>query len=227
MLPNEPGQSATVLVALAASAGIPSQTIAGNVRSVPPPAIELTAPPSRAARKTSRKPRKVTRARRRSRLELIQRQRVDLGLLARELHLPHAPSRSRCRARSSARSCVPRSMTRPSSISRIRSARRIVDSRCAMTNVVRPASSVGHRRLDQLLALGVEVARRLVEDQDLRRREDRARDRQPLLLAARQLHAALADERARSRSGSCSMNSCALARRAASSTSASVASCRP
>ena len=52
----------------------------------------------------------------------------------------------------------------------------------------------GHRPLDQLLALRVEIARRLVEDQDLRRREDRARDREPLLLPARELHAALADE---------------------------------
>ena len=47
-----------------------------------------------------------------------------------------------------------------------------------------PGEQRRHRRLNELLALGVEVARRLVEDQDLRRREDRARDRQPLLLAA-------------------------------------------
>ena len=52
----------------------------------------------------------------------------------------------------------------------------------------------GHRRLNQLLALGVEIARRFVEDQDLRRGEDRARDGEPLLLAAGQLHAAFADE---------------------------------
>ena len=58
-----------------------------------------------------------------------------------------------------------------------------------------PGEQRRHRRLDQLLALGVEVARRLVEDQDLRRRQDRPRDRQPLLLAAGELHAALADER--------------------------------
>ena len=90
---------------------------------------------------------------------------------------------------------MPRSMTRPSSISRIRSARRIVDSRCAMTNVVRPGQQRGHRRLNQLLALRVEVARRLVQDQNLRRRQDGPRDCQALALAARQLHAALADER--------------------------------
>jgi hypothetical protein len=46
-----------------------------------------------------------------------------------------------------------------------------------------------------LLALRVEIARGLVENQDLRRGEDRARDREPLLLTARELDAALADER--------------------------------
>ena len=64
-----------------------------------------------------------------------------------------------------------------------------------MTNVVRPASSVGHRRLNELLALGVEIARGFVENEDLRRRQDRPGDRQPLLLAAGELDAALADER--------------------------------
>ena len=43
MLASEPGHSATVLVALAASGGTPSQTIAGKVMSVPPPATELIA----------------------------------------------------------------------------------------------------------------------------------------------------------------------------------------
>ena len=64
-----------------------------------------------------------------------------------------------------------------------------------MTNVVRPASSVAIDSLDELLALGVEIARRFVEDQDLRRGENRAGDREPLLLAAGELDAALADER--------------------------------
>ena len=61
MLPNDPGHKATVLVAFAEIGGTPSQTIAGNVISVPPPAIELTAPPMSAARKTSRNPPAVTR----------------------------------------------------------------------------------------------------------------------------------------------------------------------
>src|SRR5918999_885640 len=53
MLPSAPGQSATVLVALAAIGGIPRPTRAGKVRSVPPPAIELTAPATADARTTS------------------------------------------------------------------------------------------------------------------------------------------------------------------------------
>src|SRR5690348_5760659 len=53
----------------------------------------------------------------------------------------------------------------------------------------------GHRRLYELLAFCVEVAGGLIEDQDLGRREDRPRNGQALLLAARELDAALADER--------------------------------
>ena len=63
MLPKEPGQSATVLVALAEIGGSPSQTSAGNVNSVPPPAIELTAPARSAAVKTSSSPVADTRVR--------------------------------------------------------------------------------------------------------------------------------------------------------------------
>src|SRR5437588_1883908 len=54
---------------------------------------------------------------------------------------------------------------------------------------------IGHRGLNQLLALGVEVAGRLVQDEDLRRRQDRASDGEPLLLTARQFHAPLPDPR--------------------------------
>ena len=62
----------------------------------------------------------------------------------------------------------------------------------------RPAGEQrGHRCLNELLALGVEVARGFVEDEDLRRRQDRAGNGQSLLLAARELDAALADERVR------------------------------
>jgi hypothetical protein len=44
MLARVPGQSAAVLVAFATTAGMPSATSAGNVTSVPPPAIALTIP---------------------------------------------------------------------------------------------------------------------------------------------------------------------------------------
>ena len=95
----------------------------------------------------------------------------------------------------SARRCVPRSTIRPRSNTRIRSARRIVDRRWAIAIVVRPSVSRPSARLDQPLADGVERGRRLVEDQDPRVLEQHPRDRDPLLLAARQLVAALADDR--------------------------------
>ena len=57
-----------------------------------------------------------------------------------------------------------------------------------------PDEQAIERRLDQRLVGGVERARRLVEDEDLRVLEQRARDREPLLLAARQAIAALADD---------------------------------
>ena len=76
----------------------------------------------------------------------------------------------------------------------MRSARCTVASRCAMT-MRRP---VAHRRLegrlDHALALGVEGARRLVEEQQRRVLEDGAGDRDALPLSARQAHAALAQE---------------------------------
>ncbi len=53
----------------------------------------------------------------------------------------------------------------------------------------------GDRLLDQHLALGVERGRRLVEDQDRGIPVDRARDRQPLSLAAGQPDPALPDQR--------------------------------
>ena len=56
-----------------------------------------------------------------------------------------------------------------------------------MTNVVRPCAQRPQAVLDQRLALAVEARRRLVEDQDARVGEDRARDRDALPLAARQL----------------------------------------
>ena len=53
----------------------------------------------------------------------------------------------------------------------------------------------GDRRLNELLALCIEVAGGLVEDQDLGRRTNRPGYGQALLLAARELDATLADKR--------------------------------
>ena len=64
-----------------------------------------------------------------------------------------------------------------------------------MTNVVRPRAQRPQAVLDERLALAVEARRRFVEHQDARVGEDRARDRDALALPARQLDAALADDR--------------------------------
>ena len=87
------------------------------------------------------------------------------------------PSRRRAtcrgRARASNSSCEPCSTTRPCSSTTIRSASRIVESRCAMMNAVRSASST---RSAPRSALGADVdrRRRLVEDEDPRVGEKRA-----------------------------------------------------
>jgi hypothetical protein len=52
MLATEPGQSATVLLALAILAGIPTNMSAGKVKKLPPPATELSVPPTTARRKS-------------------------------------------------------------------------------------------------------------------------------------------------------------------------------
>ena len=64
-----------------------------------------------------------------------------------------------------------------------------------MTNVVRPWRSDLQAVLNQRFALAVEARGRFVENQDRRVGENRARDRDALALAARQPHAALADDR--------------------------------
>jgi predicted amidohydrolase len=63
-----------------------------------------------------------------------------------------------------------------------------------MTSVVRPCASSAS---DFWIALGLGIERRgrFVEDQDRRVLQEHARDRQPLLLAAGQFDAALADDR--------------------------------
>ena len=64
-----------------------------------------------------------------------------------------------------------------------------------MAIVVRPSIRRSNARLDQPLADRVERGRGLVEDQDPRVLQQHAGDRDALLLAARQLVAALADDR--------------------------------
>ncbi len=92
-----------------------------------------------------------------------------------------------------AASCVPSATMRPWSITTMRSALSTVARRCAMTSVVRPSISVLQRLLHGALALRVERAGGLVEQQDRRVLQQRARDRDALLLAAGQARAALAE----------------------------------
>ena len=75
----------------------------------------------------------------------------------------------------------------------MRSASRTVESRCAITSVVRPRIRLRERLLHQPLGLGVERRGGLVQDQDRRVLQDRAGDRDPLALAAGEPAAALAD----------------------------------
>src|SRR5215472_16186131 len=62
-LASEPGHSATVLVALASMAGTPEKSREGKVMKLPPPATELSAPPSIAAMKRSRPGKNVIKVR--------------------------------------------------------------------------------------------------------------------------------------------------------------------
>ena len=64
-----------------------------------------------------------------------------------------------------------------------------------MTIVVRPAHQRLERRLHLTLGLRIERRGRLVEHQHRRILEQRARDRQPLALAAGELNAVFADQR--------------------------------
>ena len=102
---------------------------------------------------------------------------------------------SRVAAAAISSSCVPTSTTRPPSRTTIWSASRTVESRWAIAIVVRPSTSRVERLLHEPLGLRVERRGRLVEHEDRRVAQDRARDREPLLLAAREAVAALADDR--------------------------------
>ena len=89
----------------------------------------------------------------------------------------------------------PCSATPLSSTTTIRSACWIVASRCAITSGRPALGQLEQRLLDHPLGLGVERGGRLIEDQDRRVLEEHAGDREPLLLPAGELDAALADDR--------------------------------
>ncbi len=88
----------------------------------------------------------------------------------------------------------PSSTRRPSSSTTARSASASVESRCAATSTVRP-STAGRRRDDQVvLGVGVDGRQRIVEHDHPGAGDERAGERDPLALAAREVHAALADQ---------------------------------
>ena len=89
---------------------------------------------------------------------------------------------------------MPRWTIRPCSTTRIASARRTVASRCAMMIDVRPRQQPVESALDQDLAGAVDVRSRLVEDEDARVGEERARDRDQLALAGGKPGTALAHD---------------------------------
>ena len=121
---------------------------------------------------------------------------------------------------------MPRSTMRPPSMTRIRSAARMVREAVG-DGEGRPAR---HQRrqggLDQPLGLGVQGGGRFVQDQDARVLQDGAGDGDALLLAAGELVAALADDGvvAVGQRGDVVVDGRRLRRR---SSSASVASGRP
>ena len=71
----------------------------------------------------------------------------------------------------------------------------MVAGRWAMISVVRPLHHLGERGADLVLLRRVDGRGRVVEDQHARVGEDRAGDRQPLALAAREREAVLAEQR--------------------------------
>ena len=74
---------------------------------------------------------------------------------------------------------------------------RAPDRRHAMGDHERGSAGekVRHRGLDELLALGVEIARGLVENEDLGCGQDRPGNGESLLLTSREFHASLSDQR--------------------------------
>ena len=100
----------------------------------------------------------------------------------------------RCRPGSPVPRGVPVSAMRPRSSTTILSARRTVESRCAITITVRCSIRFCSARLHQHLRFRVQMRRGFVQNQDRRVLQQRPRDRQPLPLAAAQFLPALADD---------------------------------
>ena len=71
----------------------------------------------------------------------------------------------------------------------------MVESRCVIRKISRPRPQRGEPLEHAQLGLGVERGGGLVEDQDRRVLQHRARDREPLALPGRELRAALAEQR--------------------------------
>ena len=87
---------------------------------------------------------------------------------------------------------LPIARTRPTSITMIRSAMVTVDSRCATTSTV-VAGGVRDRLAQGRLVDGVQLRRRLVEQQQARPAQQRAGDGDTLALAAGEFRAPMPD----------------------------------
>ena len=92
-------------------------------------------------------------------------------------------------------SCRPIAETLPRSSTRMASASISVDSRCETMMTVRPSPMRRRFCADDRLAVRIERARRLVEDEQARIGDERAGDREALLLAAREVRGVLLEHR--------------------------------
>ena len=90
-------------------------------------------------------------------------------------------------------SCVPISQMAPRSITTMRSARRTVESRWAMTTTVRPAIRLAKRPLHQHFRFRIEFGGRLIQNQNGRILQQRPGDGDSLALPSREPLAAFAD----------------------------------
>ena len=123
----------------------------------------------------------LARSAERANPQTLNRHKLRLGKLC-EAATQFVKARRTCRI----------STIRPPSNTRMRVALRIVARRCAMTNVVRFFMTSSSAASTPGFGRGIERAGRLIENQDRRILQQRARNRQALALAARQRAPALA-----------------------------------